>query len=363
MEASKAGRLLLVGFAPEEIQEVECLAREERLGGVILFERNARSATELGDLTARLAPKEPQGACPLMVALDQELGRVCRIRQGVTLFPGAPELGFLDRPATTLRVARWVALELMELGVHLNLAPVADVPQGPPFPSVLQGRTFGQDPAKVASHVTFWVRGSQRAGLACCVKHFPGHGSVQEDSHLELPVDPSPLHLMKTHHLVPFEAAFKAEVASVMLSHVLYPELDPQWPASLSSRIVQGLLRKRLGFRGLVITDDLEMEAVAGSMGALEAAVRAICAGTDMVLVGRNLKAAVGLTQLVEGLEKAVVNKEIPRERFEEALGRSLSFKARWVHSTARRRAASPPMGAKRLAGKLFREVMTCRGS
>jgi beta-N-acetylhexosaminidase len=356
MDASQAGQLLMVGFTPQELGEVKSLATQGRLGGVILFQRNATSAKEAADITkSLLIPGKRRPS--LIVAMDQEQGRVCRIREGMTLFPGPSQLGLLNRPATTRRVARWVALELALLGVHLNLAPVADLPETVPWPPILEGRAFGRDPVNAARHVAAWVRGSQRAGVASCVKHFPGHGSVPGDTHREIQEDHSEMEKILRRHLVPFGAAFKAGVACVMLSHVLYPALDPSAPASLSGPVVRGLLRVRMGFQGLVLTDDLDMGAVACRLSAPDAVLEAICAGADMALVGRNMRTGPSITSLVEEVEKAVRGRHIPPKQVGESVRKVKAFKALWASEVPRPGSQIPCKAAARLAGRLFREV------
>lgn len=356
MDVSKAGQLLMVGFAPQELDELKSLAIQGRLGGVILFQRNATSAHEAANIIKDLLSLGRQGPS-LFVAVDQEQGRVCRIRQGVSLFPAPSELGLLNRPATTCRVARWVARELASLGVRLNLAPVADLPETIPWPPLLQGRAFGMDPRVAARHVAAWVRGSHTGGVASCVKHFPGHGSVHGDTHREIQEDFSEEHKILRRHLVPFRAALRAGVRCVMLSHVLYPALDPKAPASLSRRIVQGLLRGKLGFGGLVITDDLDMGAVAWRLNSFDAVLEAICAGADLALVGRNLRTGPSITSLVEEMEKAARGRHIPPVRFRESFQRVTAFKAQWASEPPRLGNWTPCKAAARLAGRLLREV------
>jgi beta-N-acetylhexosaminidase len=322
----------MVGFRPQEEADLLSLVAREGLGGLVLFQRNAEDAMAVARLCHRLRRAATHGPVGLpIVAVDQELGRVCRIRTGVTPFPGPSVLGDIDRPRTTARVARWVARELGALGVTLDLAPVADCPDTAPPPSVLEGRTFGRDPSRVARHVRAWVRGSQGGGLAACAKHFPGHGAATEDSHRTLPTDATPLAAMMRRHIQPFMAAVRAGVASVMVGHVAYEALDPGVPASLSPRVIQGLLRAALGFRGLVLTDDLEMGAMGGGLDPLRSAIRALQAGADMALVGRNLRGELPLEALIDGLREALAAGALPRERVIDALGRVEAFKRQWI--------------------------------
>lgn len=343
----------MVGFCPQELDEVKTLAAEGRLGGVILFQRNAASAQEASCTSRGLLPRGSQTPS-LIVAVDQEQGRVCRITKGVTIFPGPAQLGLLNRPATTSRVARWVARELACLGVHLNLAPVADLPEHSPWPPLLEGRAFGSNPPDAARHVAAWVRGSQGEGVASCVKHFPGHGSVQGDTHRELQEDFSEKEKILAHHLVPFRAALRAGVACVMISHVVYPALDPHSPASLSRQVVQGLLRTTMGYRGLVITDDLDMGAVASRRSTLDAILEALCAGADVALVGRNMRTGPSITSLVEEMEKAARGRHIPPGLLEESLRRVIAFKTQWASACPRPGDFLPYRGAARLARRLF---------
>jgi beta-N-acetylhexosaminidase len=325
---------------------------------VILFRRNAEDAMDVARISAMLREAANRGnvSVPLL-AVDQEQGRVCRIQRGVTLFPGATALGELDRISTTEGVARWVGRELATLGVHLNLAPVADVVRADPPPSVLLERAFGADPQLVARHVRAWVRGSQDGAVAACAKHFPGHGGVGGDSHDLRPRDRASLPVLKKYHLAPFAAAIRARVAAVMVGHVAYEALDPGAPASLSP-LVMGLLRRGMGYDGLVLTDDLDMGAISEALDPAEAAVRAIAAGADMALVGRNLKAEMEPEDLVRGLEVAVADGRLSKERIASAIRRVLAFKRSWVPSFWEPPLHDPALPrAARLAQRLWEEA------
>jgi len=351
----KVGNLLLLGFLEEELDEICSLALEGRLGGVILFERNAGSAAQVASLAVRLM-ELPLEKRPIL-ALDQEQGRICRIKSGVTLFPSHRSLGVLDRPRTTFYVARWTARELRRLGVNLNLAPVADVLGGEEARPLLEERCFGDDPQKVALHVGHWVRGSQEAGVAACAKHFPGHGSAKGDTHLEMSLDPSDAETIFRRHLVPFQEALKEKVASIMVSHVIYPALDFRFPASLSSKIMVDLLREKMGFKGMIITDDLEMKAIALKMDPVQAAVEAIRAGADMAIVSRNSFPRIPIKTIVNELEKAAAKGELPLRRLKESLSRVASFKRRWKGGSKEMVEDASFPGARKLARGLLEEL------
>ncbi len=350
------GQLLMVGFRPEEEGQLLSLVAKGRVGGVILFGRNGEDALEVArlcELLRRAAREGPHASIPL-VAVDQEQGRVCRIRRGVTRFPGASVLGTLDRPDTTARVARWVGLELKALGIHLNLAPVGDVTVRGRASRALEGRTFGFEPERVASHVKAWIRGSQGAGMAACAKHFPGHGAVREDSHIAMPRDPTPLPVLRRDHLRPFLAAIRAGVSAIMVGHVAYDALEPGVPASLSRRVIQGLLRQELGYQGLVLTDDLEMGAVSRGRDPVEAAIQAIGAGADMALVGRNLTGETKIESLLSGLGEALRTGRLAKDRVAASARRVLLFKRRWIPA---RWELPPGPPAALAAGRLARRL------
>ena len=219
-----------------------------------------------------------------------------------------------------------MAAELARAGINLNLAPVADVNTNPLNP-VIGVRSFGADPELVARHVAAFVAGTQGQGVAACAKHFPGHGDTSADSHLELPVAGGDLEAA----LLPFRAAVEAGVQAVMTGHLLVPELDDA-PATLSPRILTGLLRDELGFEGLVITDALEMRAVSETVGVEQAAVRALAAGADALCVGHDLhEAAVG--SIHAAILRAVRAGRLAEERLAEAAGRVAAV-GRWAAPT-----------------------------
>ncbi len=245
-------------------------------GGIVLFAHNVDGVDGLGRLCDELRGERPD----LLLALDEEGGDVTRLewRDGSS-YPGGAALGAVDDPAATEAVARSIAAELAAAGVNWNLAPVADVnvPENP----VIGTRAFGSDAERVARHVAAWVAGLQSRRVAACAKHFPGHGSTTQDSHLELPALVGGVEA----GLPPFRAAIAAGVRSVMTAHVRVRER----PATVDPEIVGALLRDELGFDGVVIADALEMKAVSTTLGVEETAVQALEAGVDALCVGHDL--------------------------------------------------------------------------
>jgi beta-N-acetylhexosaminidase len=279
----RPGQCLFAGFQGTEVPaDLAALVREGRVGGVVLFARNLQGPLQVRGLVARLHALAPPGA-PLCVAIDQEGGRVQRLREPWTEWPPMRRLGDRDDLAETARVARALARELADLGIDLDFAPVVDVDTNPANP-VIGDRSFGRDPERVARHARAFIEAMQAEGVAACAKHFPGHGDTNEDSHVALPRVDHPLDRLREVELVPFRAAAEAGVASMMTAHVLLPCFDSGVPATLCGAALE-LLRGELGYDGLVFGDDFEMAAVARHFPAREATRRALEAGVDALLV------------------------------------------------------------------------------
>ncbi|MCW3817498.1 glycoside hydrolase family 3 protein [Micromonospora sp. DR5-3] len=288
------------------------------LGSVVLFARNVVDHDQVAALTAALRAERPD----VIVAIDEEAGDVTRIESARgSSRPGNFALGAVDDPGLTEEVARDLGAELATVGVSLNYAPDADVNSNPANP-VIGVRSFGADPALVARHTAAWVRGLQAGGVAACAKHFPGHGDTHVDSHHDLPRIDGDRARLDAVELVPFRAAVAAGAQAVMTGHLLVPALDPQLPATLSPRILSGLLRDELGFQGVVVTDAVEMRAVADRYGFAGAAVRALAAGADAICVGGERATEAAATELRDAIVAAVVAGELPEERLAEAAKR-----------------------------------------
>ncbi len=309
-------------------------ALRDGLAGVTLFGPNVRGHGQLAVLTAslRAATAEP------IIAIDEEGGDVTRIsHQKGSEYPGNAALGAVDDVMLTRSVYAALGADLAALGVNLDLAPAVDVNTAADNP-VIGTRAFGSDPALVARHAAAAVGGLQSAGVAACAKHFPGHGSTTEDSHLVLATVDVPLRVLRARDLPPFEAAIAAGVRAIMPSHLRVPELTGDLPASLSRRAQTGLLRGELGFTGVIVSDGLEMRAISDQYGIPEAAVQAVIAGTDLLCLGRDQDQGSVLA-VRAALVEAVRSGRLPGERLEEAAARVADLRA-WA--AARRRGAGP---------------------
>ncbi len=327
----KIGQMLVVGFpgGAEGLSRLELAVERFAAGNVILFSRNVGTPRELFELNAgvRRLVSARSGIRPL-VCLDQEGGVVARIRRGVTPLPGAMALAAAvagGRPLSELReLGRIAGVELGALGFDWDLAPVADVNVNPDNP-VIGVRSYGEDPRKVAELASAFAAGLADAGLMATAKHFPGHGDTSVDSHLGLPLVPHGMERLEAVELLPFRRLADEGVAAVMTAHVRFPAVEPEdLPATLSARVIQGLLRGRLGFTGLVCTDCMQMKAVAGRYP--DAAALAAAAGADLVFVSHDLEAQEAAA---ESIAAAVRRGDLPESRIDEAVSRIAAAKAR----------------------------------
>jgi beta-N-acetylhexosaminidase len=324
------GQLALLGFdGPAIPDDLRRIAREFDLGGIVLFARNVESPDQVAELS-----REAQSLAselPLWVSVDQEGGRVARLKRPFTEWPPMITLGRAGDEALAARFARALTEELRAVGISLDFTPVLDVLTNPKNP-VIGDRALAERAEDVARLGTVIIRTLQDGGLAACGKHFPGHGDTSTDSHHELPVLEHPPDRLEAIEFVPFKAAIEANVAGIMTAHLLIPALDDENPATLSPAIVDGLLKKKLGYRGVVFTDDLTMKAISGSHGYAEAMIRAIGAGCDVGLMcgpGAEAQAAA-----FEAVIHAVEEGRLPQKRVDDALA---------VHRRAKERFLAPP--------------------
>jgi beta-N-acetylhexosaminidase len=319
---------LLIGSLPGTTitPEVRSLARDFSLGGVILFSRNIEEPAQVAELAGDVQALAAE--LPLWVSVDQEGGRVARLKKPFTEWPPMAVLGRSGNTDLASRFAAALAAELRAVGVTLDYAPVLDIHTNPKNP-VIGDRALADDAGMVARLGAAIVRGLQDNGVAACGKHFPGHGDTSVDSHLELPLVEHPPDRIRRVECVPFEAAIRAEVAFIMTAHVLVPSLDDARPATLSPRIVQAILRDDLGFGGVILSDDLEMKAIATTYAVPEAAVQALAAGCDGVLICSGDVDTQATT--LEAVVHAVEQGRIPYKRLEDAQLRLRRAKERFL--------------------------------
>ncbi len=294
-------------------------------GGVILYQRNCQSASQIRALLTELQAISPTR---LLVCVDQEGGRVTRIHYGAPVYPWEATYGQIGVPHHVYHDATRTARALRSLGLSLNLAPVVDVLANPHSP--IGRRSYGRSPSLDASLALAAIRGYQHHGLAATAKHFVGLGHTSIDSHRSLPVVPLSLAQLEASDLIPFRTAIGAGVSTVLVAHVLLSQIDPYHPASLSPTVIQGVLRRRLGFQGIVMTDSLIMGAVPAGDEA-RAAELALAAGADVLLVAgdHDLKSGL-LTESYERVLSAVQSGRIPESRLDEAVGRIQALKRRY---------------------------------
>lgn len=323
----KVGQLLMIGFGGTEVSpHIEHWVRRRGAGGIALFSRNivdfeqtARFSRQLHGLT--------KGQLPVFLSLDQEGGNVVRVKDGALVLPGNMALGATRSTTLAYVAGQALAIDLRRLGFNMNLAPVLDVNSNPKNP-VIGVRSYGEKPSLVAELGSWYVRGQQEMGVVAVAKHFPGHGDTHSDSHFSMPAIDADLSRLEKVELAPFKRAMDAGLDAVMTAHIALPriERDPNLPATLSPFILTRVLRKKLGFDGVVITDGLEMQGIVERYGSGRAAVEAIKAGADMPMILWTVKKK---DEVYNSLLAAVKSGEISKKRLDRSVRRILNVKKR----------------------------------
>ena len=325
----KIGQLFIVGFDGTELsQSIVGLIKQEKIGGVILFSRNFKDVPQLIRLIndVQTCSLEYQDV-PLFVSVDQEGGRVSRLGPPFTQFPSCAEIGGSNDEIQTKSYAESLAKELKVCGINMNYAPVLDILTNKEN-EVIGDRAFGSDPDLVSCHGNIVIKEFLDQNLIPVGKHFPGHGATSLDSHFDLPdVDTSMEHL-KTVETMPFQKAIQNGLEVIMTAHVRYHRMDPLFPATLSKTILTRFLKEELGYKGLIITDDLEMKAVERYYSEEEIPVLAVLAGADCLLVCHNHDRQQAF---IKGLKTAVKKGVISEKRIQESFDKIMDLKNRFV--------------------------------
>ncbi|TXK42836.1 glycoside hydrolase family 3 protein [Nonomuraea sp. C10] len=333
--------VLLPGFAGHTPPEWLRRRLSDGLAGVVLFSRNIADPEQVARLTAALRAENPH----VLVGTDEETGEVTRLEVATgSSRPGGYALGVVDDPALTEELARDLGLDLAAVGIGIDFAPSADVNSNPRNP-VIGLRAFGADPELVARHTRAFIRGLQSAGVAACAKHFPGHGDASVDSHHGVPVVADG---GIEQALRPFRAAIAEGVRAVMTGHLLVPSYDPHLPATLSPKVLTGLLREELGFDGVIVTDGIEMTSVSGPYGIGGAAARALAAGADAICVGGESYDEATIDAMRDAILTAVTEGLLPEERLADAARRVREL-ALWTTSPGSTDGGSSAGGAEGL--------------
>jgi len=328
----KIGQRLMTGFPGLEMSEEFIQAvKEHKIGNVILFRENVRDNEQLKKLCADIQTLiRAETGHSAFIAVDQEGGIVTRLREDGVNVPGAMALGATEDPENAYKAGVLIGRELRSLGPNINFAPTVDVNSNRLNP-VIGVRSYGDDPRKVAKFAAQSVRGLVDGGILCTAKHFPGHGDTDRDSHLALPCVNKSMAELEQVELVPFRAAVEAGVPAVMTSHILFPQVEPEnVPATMSRRIMTGLLREELGFDGIIVSDCMEMAAVRLNYGVSEGTLAAFKAGVDLVEITHHPQwCGEAAVRLLEAAQAGELN----MEEMDASVNRILEFKERWIEN------------------------------
>jgi len=325
------GQLFIGGMpGPQLDYNTIQLIKDYHLSGIILFDRNITDPMQLAHLSMDIQTLSmDQAGIPSFLAIDQEGGRVARLTKPFTLFSGNSRIGEDSRAKERARFfAKTTAVEMSLVGLNMDMAPVLDVAK-PGVDPHLEGRCFSESPDMVASLGKIVISELQQNGIISVAKHFPGLGKANTDPHSELPIIEADQDEMKTVHLLPFAGAIEAHVSAIMSSHAVYPSLDGGLPATLSKKIMRELLRERMGFNGLIISDDLEMGAIANLPGGVpESAANAFEAGIDLMLICSKQEY---ILESIGVIRKRLLKGEVSFGRLRISLERIAKYKDRFL--------------------------------
>ncbi|MGZ3773562.1 MAG: beta-N-acetylhexosaminidase [Pseudobdellovibrionaceae bacterium] len=296
---------------------------ENNIGGVCLFGRNVADPKQVHDLCTEIQSLRHQqiDKAPLFIGIDMEGGRVHRLKSPFTIWPPVRKLGEIDAPTVSFHFANRMGQELKAVGINLDFAPCVDVFTNPAN-TVIGDRSISSDPEMVAKHASALVRGYIKADVMTCAKHFPGHGNTLIDSHEDLPVEQVNFEKLESCELIPFKKTFKSRVDMVMTSHIKFPQIDPEWPVTLSEIFIKQIIRDEFRYRGLIITDDLGMKAMTKHYSIDEVPVRALKAGVDILLYCNDPEVPPQAYEAVlEATAQGTLNIDALEESYRDILG------------------------------------------
>jgi beta-N-acetylhexosaminidase len=320
------GQHILMGVAGHSLTADEKrFIVENNISGVILFGRNVAEPKQVRDLCQEIQSLRNQTPekTPLFTAIDMEGGRVARLKAPFTQWPPLKKLGDLDSPTVSFHFARAMGEELKSVGINLDFAPCIDVFTNPKN-TVIGDRAVSSDPEMVAKHTSALIRGYIKSEVIPCAKHFPGHGDTIIDSHLDLPVEQADRARLDAVELIPFKKAFKSRLELMMTAHIIFKNIDPEWPVTLSEKFLKTILRDELRYRGLIITDDLDMKALASHYDRELIPVRALQAGADLLLYCNEPESP---PRAIEGITKALSDGRLKKADLEKSYSRILKMK------------------------------------
>lgn len=323
----KIGQMFIVGFKGYEADnEIKELIEKRYVGGIIFFDRNIKDSQGLLQLMNSLKAFNKNNKAPLFMSVDEEGGRVSRLPKEIKKFPSGMNIGKVDDEEFSYKIGEVTGEKLKDFGFNMNFAPVLDIYSNPKN-KVIGDRAFGINPEVVKRLGVATMKGLEAEGVIPVVKHFPGHGDTLEDSHLKLPVVNYDYNRLDSFELVPFKYAIEKGSDAIMAAHILIPKLDKDYPASVSRYIITDLLRNKLNFNGVIITDDMEMNAIAKQHNVEDASVKAVEAGCDIILICKNYENSI---KAIEKIKLAVENNQISQERIDESVYRVLALKDKY---------------------------------
>ncbi|MBJ6362068.1 beta-N-acetylhexosaminidase [Paenibacillus sp. GCM10012307] len=323
----KIGQLMLIGLNGTSLQtEAREMIENYHIGGFILYKYNITGPSQALHFLNELKASNGGNPVPLWLSVDQEGGKVSRMPEEFVKIPSARSVGRIENTDYAHGIGQALGNLLQKLGFNMDFAPVLDIDSNPNNP-VIGDRSYGRKPQQVVSNGIAVMKGLQSKDIAAVVKHFPGHGDTSVDSHLDLPVVNKSLEELQSFELLPFEEAIKQGADAIMVAHLLIPALDMDYPASISKPVISGLLREKLGYDGVVITDDMMMGGITKHYGLAEAAVRSIQAGSDILLIGHDYKQQKAVLQ---ALLKSVADKTLTEERIDQSVYRILKLKSKY---------------------------------
>lgn len=322
----KIGQMLLVGFNGTSVNdELNRLIEDEKVGGLILFKGNIETSLQLKSLVEDI--KKLDASVPLFISIDEEGGRISRLPDDINKFPSASEIGSKDDEEYSYENGIKMGKLLSSYGINMDFAPVLDIYSNTKN-TVIGDRAFGNNEEIVSTMGIAMMKGLQDENIIACVKHFPGHGDTEVDSHVGLPIVYKTLEELEKFEFIPFKKAIESNCDVVMVSHIVLNEIDSKNPSSLSKTVISGLLRENLGFDKVVITDDMNMSAITNTISVEKASIESIKAGSDIILIGGGLET---ITSVIREIESAIKNGDLSEDRIDENVYRILELKSKYL--------------------------------